>query len=397
MIDAKFYTADGFTDTLPGICAFKKKTEGDLRELFRLYGYKEIETPGIEYLDIYSRPGFVKEENLYKMTDQKGRLLTLRYDGTIPAARYAAGVKEFDSFDPKLAPLRLCYIENMYRFAESGGGKQSEFTQAGVELMGSADFDADVEVIEIAIRSALSAGIRDLQISIGQVRLFEGIANEAGLDEKNRNIIREAISRRDTVTIEKTCDMLGLSDDMKQLLLMLPDASGTFDVIEDLKSRVSDPRSARALDNLKHILTALEEDGFIKYVSVDAGLTGGSVDYYTGVIFKGFTYGVGFPIISGGRYDNTVAVFGKEMECVGFSLSLTLVLTALMRQGVSMEEKPVDAIIGFELGQRGKAYAEAERLRSEGLSVILATDGMTKADIEAYAKSNGVGRAVYFG
>ena len=221
MNNNKYYTADGFTDTLPGICAFKKQTESNIRELFRLHGYKEIETPGIEYLDIYSKPGFVPEENLYKMTDQKGRLLALRYDGTIPAVRYAAGIKDFDA---SLLPLRLSYIENMYRFAESGGGKQSEFTQAGVELMGAEGSDADAEVIALAIKSALGAGIKDLQIAIGQVRLYDGIVKQLGLDENTKDTIRKAINSRDTVTIEKTCDNLGISSEGRELLLMLPDA-----------------------------------------------------------------------------------------------------------------------------------------------------------------------------
>jgi ATP phosphoribosyltransferase regulatory subunit len=392
MIDAKFYTADGFTDTLPGICAFKKKTEKELEELYRLHGYRQIETPGIEYLDIYSRPGFVPEQNLYKMTDQKGRLLALRYDGTIPAARYAAGIKDFD---PASLPLRLCYIENMFRFADSGGGKQNEFTQAGVELMGADGADADAEVIALAIKSALSAGIKDLQISVGQVRLFDGIAKQLGLDDANKDAIRNAITSRDTVTIEKTCDQLGLNADQKDLLLMLPDAQGTYDIIDAFRAKVTEKESIEALDNLNDILDALDEQGFLKYVSVDSGLLGGSVDYYTGVVFKGYTYEVGFPIISGGRYDNTVAVFGRQMGCVGFSLSLTLTLTALLRQGVSMDEKPCDAIIGFKDGFRGKAYEQAAKLREEGQSVILDTTGKSKDALNEYAKKQGITKVLF--
>ena len=164
--------------------------------------------------------------------------------------------------------------------------------------------------------------------------------------------------------------MLGLSDDMKQLLLMLPDASGTFDVIEDLKGRVSDPRSVRALDNLKHILTALEEDGFIKYVSVDAGLTGGSVDHYTGVIFKGFTYGVGDAIVKGGRYDRLLSQFGKDSPAVGFVVLVDDLLSAMSRQGIPVHI--ADDVITMEY--TGETYEkvlkEALKLRHVGGSKI---------------------------
>ncbi|MCR5592585.1 MAG: ATP phosphoribosyltransferase regulatory subunit [Saccharofermentans sp.] len=392
MNNNKFYTADGFTDTLPGICAFKKQTESNLRELFRLHGYKEIETPGIEYLDIYSKSGFVPEENLYKMTDQKGRLLALRYDGTIPAVRYAAGIKDFDS---SLLPLRLSYIENMYRFAESGGGKQSEFTQAGVELMGAKGSDADAEVIALAIKSALGAGIKDLQIAIGQVRLYDGIVKQLGLDESTKEAIRKAINSRDTVTIEKTCDKLNISDTGRELLLMLPDAQGTYDIIDAFRSKVTENEALEALNNLKEILDNLDEQGFLKYVSVDAGLMGGSMDYYTGVVFKGFTYEVGFPIVSGGRYDNTVAVFGRQMECVGFSLSLTLTLTALLRQGISMDEKSPDVIVGYAEGYRAQAFALVESLRGEGLAVILDTTGMDADALDEYSGKLGIEKSIF--
>lgn len=392
MIDAKFYTADGFTDTLPGICAFKKQTERTLEELFRLHGYSQIETPGIEYLDIYSRPGFVPEENLYKMTDGKGRLLALRYDGTIPAVRYAAGIKDFD---PASLPLRLCYIENMYRFADSGGGKQNEFTQAGVELMGAEGADADAEVIALAIKSALASGIKDLQISIGQVKLFKGIAKQLGLDENTKVQIGNAINSKDIVRIEKTCEQLGFDPKQRELLLMLPDAQGTYDIIDDFKAKVTEPEALEALNNLKEILDVLDEQGFLKYVSVDFGLMGGSIDYYTGIVFKGYTYEVGFPIISGGRYDNTVAVFGRQMECVGFSLSLTLAITALLRQGVSMDEKPCDAIVGFKAGFRKKAYEAVEKLRAEGKSAILDTSGMSADELSKYASKQGIAQALF--
>ena len=139
----------------------------------------------------------------------------------------------------------------------------------------------------------------------------------------------------------------------------------------------------------------MDEQGFLKYVSVDAGLIGGSIDYYTGVVFKGFTYEVGFPIVSGGRYDNTVAVFGRQMECVGFSLSLTLTLTALLRQGVSMEDKSPDVIVGYAPGFRSQAFALVESLREEGLAAILDTTGMDSAALDEYSSKSGIDKCVY--
>lgn len=382
----KFYTPDGFNDTLPSVCAFKKDAESKLRRLFSLHGYEEIETPGYEYCDIYTKTDFVKEEDLYKLTDSKGRLLCARYDGTIPAARYAATLAK-DRF-----PLRLSYIENMYRFNQTGGGKQSEFTQAGAELMGITGSDSDAEVIALAIRSALEVGVEDLQVSIGQVGLFEGAVKQMGLDEETALTVRNAIVAKDSVTIERTAKDKGLSESDSKILLMFAEASGDPDLLDEIRGSFTDSTAIEAIKNLEEILTALDDYGYGKYVNVDLGLLG-SEGYYTGVIFKGYTYEVGFPIIGGGRYDRTVGVFGRDMECVGFSLGLSLAITALMRQGLELESPAAEAIVGYEKGNkdaRSSAISLADQMRLGGTSVILDTSGMNEEELNRYADENDI-------
>ena len=382
----KFYTPDGFNDTLPSVCAFKKDAESKLRRLFSLHGYEEIETPGYEYCDIYTKTDFVKEEDLYKLTDSKGRLLCARYDGTIPAARYAATLAK-DRF-----PLRLSYIENMYRFNQTGGGKQSEFTQAGAELMGITGSDSDAEIIALAIRSALEVGVEDLQVSIGQVGLFEGAVKQMGLDEETALTVRNAIVAKDSVTIERTAKDKGLSESDSKILLMFAEASGDPDILDEIRGSFTDSTAIEAIKNLEEILTALEDYGYGKYVNVDLGLLG-SEGYYTGVIFKGYTYEVGFPIIGGGRYDRTVGVFGRDMECVGFSLGLSLAITALMRQGLELESPAAEAIVGYEKGNkdaRSSAISLADQMRLGGTAVILDTSGMNEEELNRYADENDI-------
>ncbi len=382
----KFYTPDGFNDTLPSVCAFKKDAESKLRRLFSLHGYEEIETPGYEYCDIYTKPDFVKEEDLYKLTDSKGRLLCARYDGTIPAARYAATLAK------DRLPLRLSYIENMYRFNQTGGGKQSEFTQAGAELMGITGSDSDAEIIAMAIRSALEVGVEDLQVSIGQVGLFEGAVKQMGLDEETALSVRNAIIAKDSVTIDRTAKEKGLSDSDRNILLMFAESSGDTNILASIKDSFTEKTALDAIKNLEEILEALEDYGYTKYVSVDLGLLG-SEGYYTGVIFKGYTYEVGFPIIGGGRYDRTVGVFGRDMECVGFSLGLSLAITALMRQGLELENPAAEAIVGYEKGNkdaRSSAISLADQMRLGGTSVILDTSGMSEEDLNAFADENDI-------
>ncbi len=387
MSNNKFYTPDGFTDQLPEVCAFKREAEGKLREIFTGNGYLEIETPGVEYSDIYTSTDLVPQEELYKFCDQKGRLLCARYDGTVPAVRFAANL-----YKDEPLPLRLCYIENMYRFNQMGGGKQSGFTQAGVEFMGAAGAEADSEVIALAIESALGIGIKDLQVSIGQVRFFDGLSKQFGFTDEIKERIRNAINQKDSVTVENTAKEMGLSPSDAETLMMLIECQGGYDVIEQFRSRVSSECAIDALDNLKSVLDIMDEYGYLKYITVDLGLIG-SEDYYTGIIFKGYTYEVGFPIIGGGRYDNVAELFGRKMEAVGFSLSLTLTVTALMRQGLVLDRKTAAAVVGYDRnikGARAKAIALARALREDYTSVILDSTGMSEEELDRYCDLNNI-------
>ena len=369
----KYYTPDGFNDQFPGICGFKRNLESKLRDLFLLNGYEEIETPGVEYFDVYKE--FVEEEGLFKFTDSNGRLLCNRYDGTIPAVRFCAGRND-------ILPVRYSYIENMYRAGKSGGGKLSGFTQGGIELLGAAGAKSDAEVLAIAIKSALEIGITDLQISIGQVKFYKGLMRQLGIGEEEQVKIKNAIANRDTVTLEK----LDISKEDKETLQMLAESGGTYDTIDMILPRITDKEALEALDNLKEILDIMERYGFLKYVSVDLGLIE-SIDYYTGMVFKGYTYEVGFPILAGGRYDDVAKSFGKEIEAVGFSISLTLSITALIRQEKYTPAKGAAVIVG---GDFEAASVTVEALRAEGTPAILDTTGMDEETLNKYADEKGI-------
>ena len=392
MSNNKFYTPDGFTDQLPEVCAFKREAENKLRNVFIGNGYREIETPGVEYCDIYTSTDLVNAESLYKFCDQKGRLLCARYDGTVPAVRFATNLLKDEPL-----PLRLFYVENMYRFNQTGGGKQNGFTQGGVEFMGAAGSEADGEVISIAIESALAIGIKDLQISIGQVRFFEGLACQLGLSEEDRILIKNAIQQKDSVMIENTARKAGLDARDTETLMMLIECQGGYEVIEQFRSRVTDKGALNALDGLKDILDIMDEYGYLKYITVDLGLIGVE-NYYTGIIFKGYTYEVGFPIIGGGRYDNVAELFGRKMEAVGFSMSLTLAITALMRQGLELKKEQASVIVGYDRavkGARAKAIALAKALREEYTSVILDSSGMSEEELDQYSDLNNIPATFY--
>lgn len=387
----RFHTPDGVSDMLPEECRTKRALEQKLRKLFAAGGYSEVETPGIEFFDVYASGNFVSQENLYKLSDQDGRILSLRYDGTIPVARLAATV-----FRDAPPPLRLSYIENMYRFSESGGGRQREFCQAGVELLGLSSTQADAEVIALAISSALKIGITDLQISIGQSEFFKGLMEEWDIPMEDAEEISRHIDQKDTVALEKAADRYGLSASAKETLMLIPALFGTYDTLDTFAERVSNQRAKAALQNVREILDILDDYGYTKYVSVDLGMLR-SLDYYTGMIFKGFTYEVGFPIISGGRYDKVVSVFGRDLAAVGFSLSLNLCMTALRRQGREFLPMAADAVLGYssEPGMRRLALAMAEDLRKAGQSVLVDCEGMDEEQLSSFAEERNIDQVIF--
>jgi ATP phosphoribosyltransferase regulatory subunit len=387
----RFHTPDGLSDMLPEDCAAKRGIEGKLRQLFSCGGYREIETPGIEFFDVYAGGDFVAPENLYKLTDQEGRILSLRYDGTVPVARLAATI-----YKEEEPPLRFCYIGNMYRFRESGGGKQREFAQAGVELLGAGGAQADAEVIALSIASALELGLTDLQISIGQVDFFRGLMDDFGINGEDAVLLSQLVDRKDSVMLEKMAARFNLSEEDQKTLSMIPTLFGKFEILELLASRVKSPKATAAIENLREILSALDDYGYLKYVSVDLGMLRG-LDYYTGMIFKGYTHEVGFPIISGGRYDKVVSVFGRDLSAVGFSIGITLCIAALHRQGKAFSNAPIDVIVGFEdeNGLRKKAIDAVRLLRKKKMTVILDVSNKQEQALFEYAKKRKIQQVIF--
>ena len=387
----RFHTPDGLSDMLPEDCAAKRGIEGKLRQLFSCGGYREIETPGIEFFDVYAGGDFVAPENLYKLTDQEGRILSLRYDGTVPVARLAATI-----YKEEEPPLRFCYIGNMYRFRESGGGKQREFAQAGVELLGAGGAQADAEVIALSIASALELGLTDLQISIGQVDFFRGLMDDFGINGEDAVLLSQLVDRKDSVMLEKMAARFNLSEEDQKTLSIIPTLFGKFEILELLASRVKSPKATAAIENLREILSALDDYGYLKYVSVDLGMLRG-LDYYTGMIFKGYTHEVGFPIISGGRYDKVVSVFGRDLSAVGFSIGITLCIAALHRQGKAFSNTPIDVIVGFEdeNGLRKKAIDAVRLLRKKKMTVILDVSNKQEQALFEYAKKRKIQQVIF--
>lgn len=390
MDDWKLYTPDGVQDLLFEQCYLKRNMEQNIREHLRRGGYYELETPSLEFYDAFATgAGAIEQEVMYKLVDQQGRLLVLRPDLTIPAARvYATKLKNLP------LPLKLFYIGNAFKYNAAGGGRSKEFTQAGLEIIGAPGSAADAEAIAEAILLAKAMGLEEFQIDIGQVDFFKGVVEEAGFDEVEREAIRTVVDRKDYAQLEHLLSEKDLPASLHDLLLGLPKLFGDTEVLDKAVLAARNERSLRAIQNLREILTILEEYGLRQYVSIDLGMVN-SLHYYTGTIFKGFTYGVGFPFLSGGRYDTLIGNFGEPVAATGFSMGINLVMQALSRQGQERPDWHCDAFVGYQGSARQAAIETVSYFRDLGISTQLDLCGFSEEEALDYAEASSCRMFVY--
>ncbi len=321
------HTPEGVRDIYGNEMAKKSIVERLLHEKIRGYGYRDIQTPTFEFFDVFSREvGTTPSKELYKFFDKEGNTLVLRPDFTPSIARCAAKY-----FMEENVPIRFCYQGNTFTNTSELQGKLKEVTQMGAELIGDGSVQADAEMIAMAIEALYHAGLSDFQISIGNLEYFKGICAEAGLDEETELELRDYISGKNYFGAEELLEGIHVKQKDKELLLKVSDLFGTAAILKDARKAASNERSKRAIDRLEKVYQVLCDYGVEKYVSFDLGMLS-KYNYYTGIIFKGYTYGVGDAILKGGRYDGLLRRFGKDTAAIGFVIVVDDLLWAMDRQ-----------------------------------------------------------------
>lgn len=389
MASRKLQIPSGMQDTLPGECARKRQLEQTLRQLFTLEGYQEIETPILEFYDaLDDRTYGFRPEHLWKTFDAQARILAVRPDSTIPAARMAAGRLA----DAPL-PLRLCYLQSATKMLSETSSLLCEETQAGVELMGEASPQADAEVIALAIHVLRQSGLRDYQIELGQAQFVTGFLQEAGLTEEQSAVMSALTEQKSTLDMELYLGKLDISADVQERLMQLPSLYGDASVLDEAAKLTRHPLCLAAIDNLRQILAVLAEYGCDDCISIDLGMAH-QANYYSGTIFRGLVAELGQPLMSGGRYDHLLTRFGRDLPATGFALSMKLLMIALERQGASFESPVPDIVLGFDAGCRSDAIAYAKQQRKRGVSVAIMY-GMNAEALRHRVDQNHAQAAVY--
>ena len=361
------HTPDGVRDLYGEELTQKKQLLKSINNTIKLYGFEMLDTPAFEYFDVFSKDiGTIPSKDLYKFFDKEGNTLVLRPDFTPSVARCAAKY-----FPDETLPLRFCYEGNTFVNTSELQGKLKETTEIGVELINDDSIYADAEVLRLVIESLKNVGMKDFQISIGESNYFKGICEEAKLDEETEMTLRDYISSKNFYGSRQFLSSLEIDD---KVLGAIESISKVFLPVKDLKEllgKTTNERSKNAISRLIKINSLLALSGYERYVTYDLSMLS-KYHYYTGIIFSAYTYGVGNPIVKGGRYDGLLEKFGKKAPSVGCVFKIDEIQTALRRTGLKTEEKePVKKAVVYTEENYEKALHSAEELRAQGSSVLL--------------------------
>ncbi len=379
------HTPEGVRDIYGDEFRHKLLIQRRLNDLINRYGYEDIQTPSFEFFDIFSgNTGTIPSKELYKFFDKEGNTLALRPDFTPSIAR--AGAKYFAE---ETLPIRFCYTGSTFNNASDYQGRLKESTEIGAELINDGSVDADVEVILMTTEALKLAGLNDFQISIGNLEFFKGLCAEHGIDEDNELMLREMINDKNHFGTLDILDSLELKDNVKEIFGRMPLLFGGIDVLKEASGYVTNERSRAAIGRLEAIYDRLKINGCEKYISFDLGMLS-KYNYYTGIIFRAYTYGSGDAIIKGGRYDNLLSEFGKEAPAVGFCIQLDQLMSVLNRQKITTEVSDNERfLIIYDGSSYPKAYEEAERLRKgNGTAVLISEETLNGRDISKYAQNH---------
>jgi ATP phosphoribosyltransferase regulatory subunit len=302
-------------------------------------------------------------------------MLALRPELTTPIARLVS-----TRMREAPLPLRLSYVAPAFRYYDQPQeGRMREFTQAGVELIGSPGIDADAETLFMAIEACDEIGMRDATYDINDSRIVDGILAGVGLSG-------DAIPAAKALMKER--NIVGLREFDKPLLIDFALRRGGRDGIAAARKVCKTAESQAALDQLETLLIRAAALGYGDRVSVDFALLR-DLDYYTGFIFEGYLPEIGFPLCGGGRYDSLLPKFGYTVPAVGWSAGVERLLIALERRGkhITRRRHRVDVLVSG-------ADVVATRERAAGNIVRYASSGQDEASLVAEARAHGIPRVV---
>lgn len=364
----------GLRDLLPAEVKMMRSIENKAARLFRSYGYEEVITPTFEYLEVVENGagGNIRKE-LFLFMDREGGILSLRPEMTVSIARLAATHMQDAHF-----PQRLFYQANVFRHVEPHLAQYREFWQLGVELLGASGVWADSEIITIAVRVLQDIGLDNFKLSLNQIGIFNSLLDDSGIDLEDRLMIRSLVESKDLVELSRVLEEMPIEDGLKDTIAALPVLHGGLEVLNKIPWAEKNKNASNAINDLIRIYDALKVCRVQDKIVLDMGVLRG-LDYYTGIVFEGYSPDLGYGLLGGGRYDNLMGKFGFPRPATGFSLGMDRLALVLKNR----DREPQRYLLG---GLDFQALIDkAEKLRDEGYVVEMDIEGNSRETLERVA------------
>lgn len=383
MEEKLLHTPDGVRDIYDSEYKRKRKVMSELHHVLELYSYRDIQTPTFEYFDIFSKEkGSAPSNEMFKFFDRDNNTLVLRPDITPSIARCVAKYYETENL-----PIRLCYEGNTFTNKISHQGKLCEVTQVGGELVNDDSSAADAEILATVVDCIQASGLEEFQVEVGDIDFFKGVIEEAGLSTEEETHIRAYIQNKNFFGLQEYVKQLNISEHLKQVLVSFEHLFGGVDMLEQAQKLVQNRRSLEALDRLQKVYQALAFYHCEEHISFDLSMLS-DFKYYTGILFKGYTYGTGAAIVRGGRYNALLRQYGKEAPAIGFAFVIDELMNAISRQKIEVAIEEQDIVILYQRDCQQKAVELGANMRKEGRKVELIRMSQKKTldEYKAYAK-----------
>ncbi len=386
----KLHTPKGTRDYLPGEVERYRYIEDELRGIFKLWGYQEVRSPTIEFVEALSTgvgPELV--DNTFKFQDFDGKILALRAEMTAPVARIVT-----TRMATMPEPIRLFYVSNVFRYSQSYVERGREFWQAGVELIGCNTSEADGEILSLLISSLRKLGLREVRVDVGHASLLKDLLKATGLDEEKKGILQSLLAYRDEARLEKFMDQNNFPSRLREAFLQFS-CCRRLDEVSSVSIGPSEyGKAGDHLRNLLEVKDVLADYGVENFVFFDFSLTR-KIEYYTGMVFEASAPNLGLPLGGGGRYDDFIEKFGKlKLPATGFALEVERCLQALTAQDFqALEKRKTKILVSSKF--RNMAIKAVSVLRDAGVVAFLDVTKDNGEKIRNYAKLAGIDYVVF--
>jgi ATP phosphoribosyltransferase regulatory subunit len=359
-----------------------------LLETFRRWGYGDVMPPSFEFSDSLSMQASDRlQAEMYRFLDRDGSTLALRPEFTTPVARLVA-----TRLHDWPMPQRFCYAGSVFRYLEPQAGRQREFWQAGIELIGAPSPEADAELVALTVEALRAVDLKEFRIALGQIRYFGGLLADLKLTPAQEMALQEAIDRKSEPALDEFLRDVPLRTQQRRTIEELPLLNGSnLDAVISQADRHSlNYEMHAALENLRAICDVLRAYDVAGHVDLDLTEIR-NLGYYTGITFEVLAPGLGNAIGSGGRYDDLVGCFGKPQPAVGVALGVDRMLLARQHQsGERSATHPISAHCLVVAQDAAEALRIVHEWRQAGQRVQVEVNGRTLEETLSYAHKVGI-------